>query len=39
MDFKVSSAIESVRANIVPSFDAVAKENITSSFSTTDYPE
>ena len=38
-NFDSKNAIESVRANIVPSFDAVAKDNIRSGFATVDYQE
>lgn len=36
-NYDAKLAIESVRANIVPSFDAVAKDNLRSGFATVDY--
>lgn len=38
-NFNAQNAIESVRANIVPSFDAVAKERVKNGFATVDYAE
>ena len=36
-NYDAKLAIESVRAIIVPSFDAVAKDNLRSGFATVDY--
>ena len=38
-NYDAKKSIESVRANIVPSFDAVAKDNLRSGFATVDYQE
>ena len=38
-NFNALNSIESVRANIVPSFDAVAKDKVRNGFATVDYSD